>query len=98
MNHRWKSEDMGLIWCWEKGRQMRDSNPELAQKAENGELMTLGWKGGIPDDFKGKTKIGSLQYLAQWQGLANLDLNIDTNSKILLKCNKTEVEVEFSNF
>ena len=47
MDHRWRSSDKGLIWCWERGRQMSEENPELASRARNGELMILGWKGGV---------------------------------------------------
>ena len=48
MDHRWKSADKGLIWCWERGRQMSEEDPELASEAVDGRLMVLGWKGGVP--------------------------------------------------
>lgn len=96
MDHRWRSSDKGLIWCWERGRQMSEEDPELASRARNGELMVLGWKGGVPFGFKGKRKEGTLNYLAQWQGLAGKDLDIDTNVSTALVCSLTGVEVVFS--
>lgn len=96
MNHRWRNSDKGLIWCWERGRQMSKEEPELASRARNGELMVLGWKGGVPLGFKSKKKNGSLNYLAEWQGLAGKDLDIDTDVPTTLICSLTGVEVVFS--
>ncbi len=96
MDHRWRSSDKGLIWCWERGRQMSKEDPESALRARNGELMTLGWKGGVPAEFKSKRKDGTFNYLAQWQGLAGKDLNINTDESIVLVCSSTEVEVTYS--
>jgi hypothetical protein len=96
MDHRWRSEDKGIIWCWERGRQMSKEDPELAEKARNGELMVLGWKGGVPSEFKSKKKEGTLNYLAQWQGLSGKDLNINTDVPTTLVCTATGVEVIFS--
>ncbi len=96
MDHRWRNSDKGLIWCWERGRQMSKEDSELALRARNGELMTLGWKDGVPDKFKGKRKDGTLNYLAQWQGLAGKDLNINTDESIVLVCSSTGVEVTYS--
>lgn len=79
MDHRWRNEDKGIIWCWERGRQIGNADPELASRARNGELMVLGWKGGVPLEFKGEKKQGTLNYLAQWQGLAGKDLDIQGN-------------------
>ena len=60
MDHRWRSSDKGLIWCWERGRQMSIEDPELADRARNGELMVLGWKGGVTQGAKIKSKRGPL--------------------------------------
>ena len=43
----WIGPDRGLIWCWEWGRQKRVEDPELAARAGAGELVILGWKGGV---------------------------------------------------
>lgn len=51
-NERWRDEDKGLITCWEVGRKMRDEKPDIAQRAERGELPPLGWKGGIEKGTK----------------------------------------------
>ena len=96
MDHRWRDSDMGLIWCWERGRIMSQENPELSKRVINGELVPLNWRGGVPPEFKGKRKLGTLNYLAQWQGLAGKDLNIDTDASITLVCSKTGVEATFS--
>jgi len=45
-DEHWRGEDNGLITCWEVGRELREKEPELATRAENGELPVLGWKGG----------------------------------------------------
>jgi hypothetical protein len=42
----WAGPDDGLIYCWERGRQMRLAEPDVAKRAEKGELVTLAWKGG----------------------------------------------------
>ncbi len=96
MDHRWQKPDKGLIWCWERGRLMSKENSELAKRAKNGELMTLNWKGGVPQGFKGKKKEGTFNYLAQWQGIAGKDLDIDTDTPITLVCSAEGVQVTFS--
>jgi len=97
MEHRWRASDKGLIWCWERGRQKSQESPDLAIQAKNGELMILIWRGGVPLGFKGKKRKGTLNYLAQWQGLAGKDLDIDTEASVTIICSKTGVKVTFSN-
>lgn len=46
-DERWKGDDKGLITCWEVGRGIRKKEPNLARRAEKGELPVLGWKGGV---------------------------------------------------
>src|SRR5260221_11895710 len=82
----WLGPDRGLIWNWERGRQMRDQKPTpeeirdkkptLVERAMVGELVELSWQGGTlemeppkKDAKQTSAKRGSLQYLAQWQGL-----------------------------
>jgi hypothetical protein len=93
---RWKGPDEGLITCWEVGRKLRESKPELAEKALAGELPLLGWKGGLADGVKIKKKVGSLNYLAQWQALRGEDLDIDLSSEPRLTCSKTNAVVSFT--
>lgn len=77
-NERWNGEDKGLITAWELGRELAISNPELANKALNGELPPLGFKGGYERELKSKKpKHGPMVYLAELQGLRGEDLDID---------------------
>lgn len=93
---RWKGEDQGLITCWEVGRRIAEQRPELADCAKKGELPVLGWKGGVEKTLKKKEKIGTLFYLAQWQGLRGDDLDIDLASEPRLTCARTGMTVIFS--
>ena len=92
----WEDEDKGLITCWEVGRQLRKNKPELAEKAMRGELPTLGWKGGSDKALNINKKYGSLNYLAQWQGLRGEDLNIDMSEETVLICSKTGMEITYT--
>ncbi len=96
MDHRWRGPDRGLIWCWERGRLLAIENPSLAERAKSGELMTLTWKGGVPEEFKSPRKEGTLNYLAHWQGLAGKDLDIDTECPVSLTCAVTGVVVTYT--
>lgn len=99
---RWEGPDQGLICCWERGRQLRNEQPELAKRAESGELVTLPWKGGTAkldqDDGKKRNqkKKGSLNYVAMWQGLRNENLNVSREGVISIKCSATGRSVVFS--
>jgi len=65
----WLGPDGGLIWCWERGRQKRIDDPELAKQAERGELPLLAWKGGVEKKRQDQKPLsGTLEYLATWQG------------------------------
>lgn len=94
---RWTGEDNGLITCWEVGRELRAKNPELAARAESGELPVLGWKGGVEKSTKKGEKYGSLFYLAQWQGLRGDDLNIDPSEETQFTCTRTGVKVTYTS-
>ena len=50
----WKGSDIGLITCWEVGRELGKKDPELAERARNGELPVLIWKGGVEKKIKKK--------------------------------------------
>ena len=86
---RWKGDDRGLISCWELGKELREKQPELAKRAENGELPVLVWKGGAEKQLKKKEKYGTFNYLAEWQGLRGEDLNIDLSEEPEIICSKT---------
>ncbi len=94
-DERWRGPDKGLITCWEVGRELGKKRPELAERARNGELPVLGWKGGIEKKIK-KEKYGTLFYVAQWQGLRGEDLNIDLSEEIELICSRTGMKVIYT--
>lgn len=94
-DQRWKGEDKGLISAWERGRTKSKEDPDLAARTIQGELVVLGWKGGVEKAIKGK-KHGSILYLAMWQGLRGDDLNIDTEKEVDLICSKTNVVVTYT--
>ncbi len=95
-SQRWEGRDRGLITCWEVGRRKRDKEPVLAEKASRGELPVLGWKGGVEKSIKKGEKLGTLYYLAQWQGLRGEDLDIDLNDEPEITCSRTAVKVVFT--
>lgn len=95
-DERWNGPDRGLITSWEVGRELREKNPELAEKAKNGELPVLGWKGGVDRQLKKTEKFGTLKYLAQWQGLRGEDLDIDLNEERVVVCSATGMKVTFT--
>lgn len=92
----WEGPDKGLIWCWERGRQMRTEEPELAARAERGELMVLVWKGGVEKKLKIEKKRGTLMYLATWQGLRGEDLDLALEDEHSIVCSRTGQMVVFS--
>lgn len=95
---RWRNEDKGLIVSWEVGRQLAEKRPELAEKALRGELPELAWKGGTDKEtLKINHKYGSLQYLAQWQGLRGEDLDIDLDEEYTLTCSRTGVDFTYTD-
>ncbi|MBS1993257.1 MAG: hypothetical protein JSS83_22230 [Cyanobacteria bacterium SZAS LIN-3] len=88
--------DNGLINAWEVGRREKDTDPALANQALNGELVVLPWKGGVTRELKVKKKFGTLHYIAMWQGLRGEDLDIDTESEIVMTCTATNMIVTFT--
>jgi hypothetical protein len=93
----WNGPDQGLIASWERGREKALEDPELSTRAKNGELVILGWKGGVDKQLKTKTKYGGLLYVAMWQGLRGEDLNIELNQEIKMTCSKTGVLVTYTS-
>lgn len=96
-SERWKGPDQGLICCWLRGIAKAKEAPELAAKAKMGELPVLGWKGGVEKAIKGNFKVGSINYLATWQGLRGEDLCVDLDRDVELTCSRTGVKVLFSS-
>lgn len=94
---RWSGSDKGLIYCWERGREKREEEPALAQRAERGELPILAWSGGVTAKLKSiEEKPAPFHYLATWQGLRNEDLNIPLEGEKRLTCTRTKQLVVFS--
>jgi hypothetical protein len=49
----WDGSDKGLIYCWELGRKERKEKPDLAARAENGELVAVGrLRANLGSDFR----------------------------------------------
>jgi len=93
-DQRWHGDDEGLIYCWERGRELREERPVLSEQADRGELMVLSWEGGVERKLKGR-KTGTLQYLATLQGLRGEDLSIDSEGRTILTCAKTGQAVTY---
>jgi hypothetical protein len=93
----WRGSYKGLIKCWEVGRELRDKQPELAKRAENGELPVLGWKGGVAEKIQKDEKYGTFNYLAQWQGLRGEDLDIDLSEEKTLVCSRTGMRIIYTS-
>ena len=96
-DERWRGPDNGLVICWEIGRRRSIESHELAEKAKNGELPPLGWKGGVERKIKKKENYGCLNYLAEWQGLRGEDLDIDLTEEREIVCSKTGMKVIYTS-
>ena len=92
-DERWRGPDKGLITCWEVGREWSQKKPKLAVKARNGELPSMGWKGGVKKETKEREKYGTLNYLAQWQGIRGDDLDIELSEEPEIVCSKTGINL-----
>ncbi len=92
----WRGVDHGLITCWEVGRRIRENNAGMRLQCESGELPVLGWKGGVNSSEKKIKKNGSLNYLAQWQGIRGENLFIDTSVEKIILCSRTGSSVVFA--
>lgn len=93
---RIQGPDKGLLNAWLAGLEQRRINPELANKAQAGELPPFAFKGGVEKKIKAQNKIGSLWYVAAWHGMRGEDLHLDTEKEIQLVCSKTRVPVTYT--
>jgi len=96
----WLGPDNGLVYCWERGRQLIIESPESFERVSRGELIPLWWRGGVQKALKNPTmpKDGTHQYLATWLGMRQQDLEIDLDQSYCLTCSRTGQVVEFSPF
>jgi len=93
----WEGPDQGLICAWRTGQELALKDPELARRAQAGELPPLVWKGGGTKALKGsKSRVGSIHYLATWQGLRSEDLCVDTERSAEIICSRFGVSVRFT--
>jgi len=95
-HQKWQDSDNGIIFAWELGRKEAVTDTDLAARALEGQLVMLGWKGGVERRVKVQ-KFGTLLYLAMWQGLRGEDLSIDTDVEVVLTCSKFGVPVTYTN-
>lgn len=93
---RWQGADQGLVCSWLRGVEKAVQEPALGQAARLGEFPSLAWKGGGPAIKAGK-RLGSLHYLATWQGLRGDDLDIDTDAGAVMTCALTGMVVTFTS-
>lgn len=93
----WGDLEKSLISAWERGRQKRLEDPDLAANANLGHLVLLPWKGGVEKAILRKDKVGVHLYLAMWQGLRGEDLDIDPKGEVFVTCTATGVSVLFTS-
>lgn len=93
---RMNGPDGGLVNAWLAGRALRAPQPGLAAAAVAGELPVLPYRGGVDRTIKSTKKLGSLLYVAMWQGLRGDDLAVDSAQEIRLRCARYDVEVTFT--
>ena len=90
--------------CHTTGKEMRDSDPELAVRVERGELPVLNWPGGFDAEASPPRQFGSFFYLAQWQGLrgeqwhgiTGNNKNMSTTHPVGIKCAVTGMATIFT--
>ena len=97
-NELWAGDDHGLIKCWENGRQLRQREPEIAARAERGELPPLEWKGGAERPLKQKDpKFGAYFSLATSPRSPCQDLDVDPSVEVEVVCARTGVRFIYTN-
>lgn len=92
---RWDGIDDGLIAAWEAGRELAQRDTLTAALARVGVLVPLPWKGGLTEPMPAGRKLGTLYYLATWQGLRGDDLDVDTLVGAEWTCTLTGMAVRF---
>jgi hypothetical protein len=93
---RWKGPDLGLIASWEAGLRIANEDPFLADRARQGHLVVLSWKGGVEKALKKGRKYGSLKYLAMWRGLRGEPLDISLVDEVTLVCAHTNMKITYT--
>ena len=93
---RWEGLDRGLICSWARGLEKARETPSLREQALRGELPPLAWKGGADKAIKQGKRMGSLHYLAMYQGLRGEPLDIDPDAGAMLTCTRFKTIVTFT--
>lgn len=93
---RWNGPDLGLIASWESGLRISMDDPFLADRARQGHLVVLSWKGGVEKRLKKGRKFGSLKYLAMWRGLRGEPLDVSLVDEVTLVCARTQMKVTYT--
>lgn len=99
-DERLNGYDKGLILAWEVGRQTAITNPDIANRVNNGELPQLNHKGGHAKKLKSSDfKYGTFHYLAEIQGILGKDLDIDyaRDDGFVLVCSRTRMKTIFTS-
>ena len=91
-----RQEDKGLIKAWEIGRVRATKNPDEGTRAKQGQLLPLIYQGGFAKKLKETNKMGTMHYLAMWQGLRGENLDLDTELRVTLTCTKFQIVVTYS--
>lgn len=95
---RWGDLASSLLCCWLRGIEKSQEDPALAAQCRSGELPVLAWKGGLEKQLKSKqVKVGSLQYLATWQGLRGDDMDIDDTAEHRITCSRTGATFQYTS-
>lgn len=92
---RWEGPDRGLRTSWLRGIEKAIADTELRDAALRGELPVLAWQGG-GKAIKAGRRMGSLHYLAMWQGLRGEDLCVDDVMGAEMTCSLTKMVVTFT--
>ena len=95
-DRRLKGPDHGLINAWLAGIRYAKEHPDVAARAQAGELPVLPYRGGVERTIKSRHKIGALHYLAMWHGLRHENLHLDTGAEPVMICQRTGVPVTFT--
>ena len=95
-DERWEGSDRVLICSWSRSLDKAGETPSLREQALRDELMPLAWKGGADKAIKVGKRVGSLHYLAMWQGLRGETLDVDTDCTATLTCPRFQTLVTFT--
>ncbi|WP_034474763.1 hypothetical protein [Aestuariibacter salexigens] len=94
---KWLDPNVALQTCWSVGQKKGKEDLDLAERVSRGELPVLPWKGGIEKATKKGWKYGVLNYLAMWQGIKNVPLDVAWGEEYELTCTRTGMKVIYTS-